>query len=168
MLAHIDITRAPVAGSIWKFAGLDGTTEWGKGQKRPFNASLKTLCWKLGESFVKVSANPNDFYGQIYLQRKDLETERNEAGSYADSCAEILKKKNFSKSTDAYKAYITGKLPKGHIHARAKRYAVKLFLSHLHEVWRKHEGLPVPDTYPIAHLGHVHKIDPPFGISQRV
>ena len=28
LLAHIDITRAPTAGAIWRFAGLDPTHEW--------------------------------------------------------------------------------------------------------------------------------------------
>ena len=37
---------------------------------RPWNAKLKTLCWKIGESFVKVSNNPQDVYGHIYAERK--------------------------------------------------------------------------------------------------
>ena len=106
LLAHIDITKAPTAGHIWSYAGLDPNTIWhgrvkgkaivesiiGKskdvsdeeflsicaaaGRKpsslrkmakdaltktslvkalsmRPFNAELKKLCWKIGESFVK-------------------------------------------------------------------------------------------------------------------
>jgi hypothetical protein len=65
-LAHIDITKANTAGSIWRYAGLDPTSEWKKGTKRPFNASLKTLCWKLGESFVKVSGKETAVYGHLY------------------------------------------------------------------------------------------------------
>jgi len=63
LLANIDITKAPTVGHIWRFAGLDPTVEWKKGEKRPWNASLKRLCWLMGESFVKVSGNPNDIYG---------------------------------------------------------------------------------------------------------
>lgn len=55
MLAHIDISKAPTAGAIWRFAGLDPTIKWEKGQKRPYNAALKTLMWKLGEGFKKCS-----------------------------------------------------------------------------------------------------------------
>lgn len=69
-LAHIDITRAPTAGHIWSYAGLNPDMEWKKGEKRPFNATLKTLCWKLGESFVKVSNNGKDIYGKMYQNRK--------------------------------------------------------------------------------------------------
>ncbi len=130
--------------------------------KRPWNARLKVICWKLGESFVKVSANPKDIYGHIYAERKRLEIERNEAGLFADQAAAALKNKNIGKDTEAYKWYSKGMLPPAHIHARAKRYAVKLFLSHLHEFWYEHEyGEKPPLPYPIAFLGHAHKIERP-------
>jgi hypothetical protein len=53
-------------------------------------------------------------------------------------------------------------LPPGHIHERAKRYAVKLFLSALHEVWYYYRyGTRPPKPYPITHLGHAHYMPPP-------
>lgn len=163
LLAHIDIAKAPTVGHIYSFAGLTEHQVWAKGQKRPWNADLKTLCWKAGESFVKVSGDEEAVYGQLYAQRKAKEQARNEAGEYADQAARILKAKNFGKTTDAYKHYSEGKLPPAHIHARAKRWAVKIFLSHLHEVWyEKHYGEPLPARfqYPFAILGHAHKIKP--------
>jgi hypothetical protein len=164
-LAHVDIARTPTAGSLWRFAGLDPTAEWKKGEKRPHNASLKTLCWKLGESFVKVHNRDDDVYGKLYKDRKELETSRNEAGLLADQAKAKLEKFKIGKSTDAYKAYSVGKLPPAHIHARAKRYAVKMFLSHLQEVWWTHEyNAPPPAPYAMVHAGHAHKIEPPaFG-----
>ena len=57
---------------------------------------------------------------------------RNDHGDYAERAALILTQKKFDKKTDAYKAYSSGNLPPAHIHAMARRYAVKLFLSHLH------------------------------------
>jgi hypothetical protein len=162
LLAHIDITKCDTAGNLWSYAGLSNNPdkEWKKGQKRPFNAALKTLCWKIGESFVKVSGNEDAFYGKIYAERKALEIQKNEAGEYADQAKAKLEKFNIGKTTDAYKSYSIGKLPPAHIHARAKRYAVKLFLSHFWEVWREIEGLPTPEPYAIAHMGHAHKIKP--------
>lgn len=161
LIAHIDITKAPTAGHIWRYAGQDPTSKWLKGEKRPWNASLKTLCWKIGESFVKVSNNENDVYGKFYKDRKVLEIERNEAGKFADQAERILKEKKIGKTTDAYKSYIQGRLPPAHIQARAKRYAVKLFLSHWHEVaYVAHYKQPPPAPYPIAILGHAHKIEP--------
>jgi hypothetical protein len=162
LLAHIDIRKAPTAGHIWRYAGLDPTVRWNKGQKRPWNASLKTLCWKIGESFVKVSANENDHYGKVYRERKDAETAANDAGAFAEQAAAILRNRTFRKDTEAYKAYSTGRLPPAHIHARARRYAVKLFLSHLHHVWYETEfGRLPPRPYIIEHGGHTHFLSPP-------
>jgi len=162
LVANIDITKAPTVGHIWRFAGLDPTQEWRKGEKRPWNASLKTLCWKLGESFVKVSGNAEAYYGQVYAQRKLYELGRNERGELASQAEAKLAKAKIGKDTDAYKAYSTGTLPPAHLHARAKRYAVKLLLAHFHEVaYTRHFGKAPPLPYAIAQAGHAHKIDPP-------
>ena len=203
LLAHIDIEKAPTVGHIWRYAGLDPTVEWGKGEKRPWNASLKVICWKAGESFVKVSNNKNDIYGHFYAQRKEYENERNDAvlavpkgvtvtpyperglgygtfvldgeavtcyeiqdtwyhGGNAKAAYTVLKKKKIGKDTDAIKSYSVGKLPPAHIHARAKRYAVKLFLAHYHETgYKLRYGTEPPAPYPIAVLGHAHRIPAP-------
>lgn len=162
LLAHIDIHKAETAGHLWSYAGLSSNPnkEWKRGQSRPWNAQLKKLCWKIGESFVKVSGYDDAVYGKVYLERKALEQQKNDAGDYADQAAAKLEKFNIGKTTDAYKRYSQGKLPPAHIHARAKRYAVKMFLSHFWEVWREIEGLPTPEPYAIAHMGHAHKIEP--------
>jgi len=162
LMAHIDLNIAETAGQIWRYAGLDPTSEWKKGEKRPFNATLKVLCWKIGESFVKVQGNDSDVYGKVYAERKAVEIARNDAGAFAEQAEAKLAKFKIGKDTDAYKSYSVGKLPPAHIHARAKRYAVKLFIAHYHEVGRKLLGLPVPAPYPIAFLGHAHKIEPPM------
>lgn len=193
LLAHIDITKAPTAGHIWNYAGLNPSVSWEKGQKRPWNAALKTLCWKLGESFVKVSGNENAFYGAVYRERKACEIERNLRGELSAQAAEVMKRKKIGNDTDAYvwyagcltletaKAAIEGEkaagavkkmagepgsgvpmLPPAHIHARAKRSAVKLFLSHLHQVWYEIEhGHPPVQPYALAHMAHAHFIAPP-------
>jgi hypothetical protein len=162
LLAHIDIEKAPTVGHIWRFAGLDPTVEWKKGVKRPWNASLKTLCWKIGESFVKVSGNENDIYGKLYLARKATEQTRNESGALADQAAAKLARFKIGKDTDAYAAYSIGKLPPAHIHARAKRWAVKLFLAHWHAVaYRAKFGTDAPKPYVLSQLQHGHEIAVP-------
>lgn len=193
LIAHIDIKKAPTAGHIWNYAGLNPSVEWERGQKRPWNAALKTLCWKIGESFVKVSNNENDFYGHVYRDRKVMETERNLSGAYAEQAAETLRKKRIGRETDAYQWYsgaltpdVARKiietsppagtarkragepgsgvpmLPPAHIHARAKRTAVKLFLSHLHHVWYEIDtGTKAPVPYALAHMAHAHFVEPP-------
>jgi len=161
-LAHLDITKAETAGAFWSFAGLDPRKEWSKGQKRPWNASLKVLCWKLGESFVKVSGYDDAFYGKLYKQRKEIEQAKNEAGEFADQAAAKLERFKIGKGTDAYAAYSQGKLPPAHIHARAKRWAIKVFLSNLHHVmYVEHHGKEPPLPYAIGILGHAHRIPVP-------
>lgn len=155
LLAHIDIRRVQYAGQIWRFAGLDPTMIWGKGQKRPYNADLKVLCWKIGQSFLKVSGKEKAFYGQMYRQRKALEIERNEAGKNAETAKAILEAKRIGKETVAYSYLSAGKLPPGQIDARARRWAVKLFLSHFFETWYRLEyGKEPPMPFAIARLGH--------------
>jgi hypothetical protein len=161
LLAHIDVTKAPTAGHVWRFAGLDPTVTWNKKEKRPWNAKLKTLCWKIGESFVKVSGNPNSLYGRLYKERKELETDRNLRGEFKAMAATVLATKNFRDDTAAKVYYQAGNLPPAHIHARAKRYAVKLFLAHFwEESYRRHFKTEPPLPYPIAHMGHAHIIKP--------
>ena len=162
LIAHINIRKVQTAGQIQAFAGLDPTKEWKKGEKRPFNASLKVICWKAGESFVKVSGNKKDIYGHIYKERKDYEIRKNEALEYKDQAEEKLKKCKIGKNTEAYKYYSAGKLPPAHIQARSTRYAVKIFLSHLFSVWYEMEhGEKPPKPYAISILGHAHEIAVP-------
>lgn len=130
---------------------------------RPWSASLKVLAWKIGESFVKVSSNPKDFYGKLYLNYKAREIGRNERGELADQAEAKLKRFRIGKSTEAYKHYSVGQLPPAHIHARAKRAAVKVFLSHYHAVaYECDHGERPPAPYALEHLiGHHEPIPIP-------
>jgi len=161
LLANIDITKAPTVGHIWRFAGLDPTVKWSKGEKRPWNASLKRLCWLIGESFVKVSGNKNDIYGHVYQERKKYEQKRNEAGELADQARERVaqaKARRVKLDEDLIKLLEQGTLPAKALHERSKRYAVKVFLSHWwEEAYKLHYETEPPLPYPIAHMGHVHK-----------
>jgi hypothetical protein len=169
LMAHIDITKAPTAGHIWRFAGLDPTVKWSKGEKRPWNAQLKRLCWLLGESFVKVSGRDNDVYGHLYQERKAYESANNDAGRLADTAADRLKRARQQKADAGLIAvFESGKLPAAALHARAKRWTVKIFLAHWHEqAYTLHYGQPPPLPYPIAHLGHAHRIEPPRSTPRR-
>lgn len=192
LLAHIDMSHCPTVGHIWSFAGLDPTKTWDKGEKRPWNGKLKTLCWKIGESFVKVSGRDNDVYGKVYLERKTFEWENNLTGKLSDQATAAIDRRNIDKSTITYRFY-SGQmsptvirrmveagtlipqtfaatdegdeipmLPPAHIHSRAKRYAVKLFLAHFHHVaFVLANGEEPPKPYVIEHGGHTHYIAPP-------
>jgi hypothetical protein len=139
-----------------------GQKPWEKGMKRPFNAQLKVLCWKTGQSFMKLSNRADCYYGRVYRARKEYEIARNEAGLMKETAAAQLP--HFGKSTQAYAHYASGKLPPAQIDARSRRYAVKLFLSHLHGEWHERKfGRPAPLPYPIAFMEHVHFIHPSEG-----
>lgn len=197
LLAHIDMDIATTASKIERFAGLDPTVKWEKGKKRPWNATLKVVCWKIGESFVKTCNSEDSFYGKLYLERKKIEQAKNESGAFADQAREILETKNWNKKTDAYIWYSGGlsirsakkyrdavnvangnpvsiskyrvdvggtpMLPPAHIHARAKRWAVKKFISHWHHVAHvEHYGCEPRKPYVLEHVaGHEDYMPPP-------
>jgi hypothetical protein len=170
--AHIDIERAPTAGAIWKFAGLvpKELNEYGKGKKRPYNAQLKQICWHIGQGFMKQHNDPDCFYGKIYRQRKLYEIAQNEAGAYSEKAKAFkLKKARGDDGEEQDKAskgvlakLAAGKLPDFNIDDRARRYAVKIFLSHLHTVmyWDKFKKLP-PKPFALGILNHAHEIRVP-------
>src|SRR5262245_32058867 len=152
-LAHIDINKAPTVGHIWRFAGLDPTIKWEKGKKRPYNARLKVLCWKAGESFKKFSGNDDCYYGRIYRLRKDYEVARNSGGENAEEAKKAIEIRKLTSEQKVH--YEAGKLPPGRLDLRATRYAVKQFIADLHAYWYRHEFKKDPPLpYPIAILGH--------------
>lgn len=162
LLAHIKIERCPTAGHLWSFAGMDPSVKWEKGQKRPYCARMKQLVFFAGESFIKTQNNKADFYGKFYRDRKTLEEAKNDAGDFAETARIALTERNFSDDTDAKKSYLAGRLPQARIHARARRYAAKLFLAHVHQVmYEERYGIPAPRPYAEVHLGHAHVIAPP-------
>jgi hypothetical protein len=154
LLAHIDIERAPYASSIHRFAGLLPGQKKVKGVKRDWNADLKVLCWKLGDSFVKLSNHERCYYGHLYRQRKELEVTRDKNDYNADEAKRTLEEKNIrDKATLA--TYNSGHLPDGRLDMRARRYAVKRFLTHYFEAaWVLHYGTTPPDPWIVEHGGH--------------
>lgn len=162
LIAHIDINKAPTCGHIWNFAGLNPGVKWNKGEKRPWNADLKTLCWKIGQSFMKFSNQDECFYGKLYRERKAEEVARNDAGELAEQAKMALAAKRYRDDTKAKGCYESGKLPPAHVDARARRWVVKLFLSHWHQVaFRDAFGVDPPKPYAIDILKHGHMIEPP-------
>lgn len=130
--------------------------------KIPYNKKLKVHMHKVGESFHWLMNNKESFYGKIFNERKVYETRLNEEGAYAEQAAKILEEKTFSKSTEAYKAYSQGKLPKAHINARALRYVQKIFISHVfEEMYRAEYDCIPPRYYTLEHMeGHYDEILP--------
>lgn len=71
LLAHINIERCNTVSGLWKYAGLavtEGVADRPtKGQKLPYNAELKRICFLIGTSFLR-SGSP---YRQEYDEAKE-------------------------------------------------------------------------------------------------
>jgi hypothetical protein len=161
LLAHLEQPR-PTVGKIYAFIGWAAADQkpWKTGELRPFNTQLKTICWHAGQSFMKLSNRDDCFYGKKYRERKAFEQMMSDTGQRVETAKEWLNR--FHTSTPTYKCYAEGKLPPSQIDGRARRYAVKLFLSHMNEVWLIRTGQASPVPYPIGHLHHVDYISPPI------
>ncbi len=160
IISSIDITRCPTSGHIQSFAGYNPMMKWEKGQKRPYNVFLKTIFYHAGMSFVKFSGNDKCVYGKWFLAKLQEYRQLNDSGAYAEQAKNDLRK--YAKETQAYKQCLEGKLPAAQIVARARRWTIKLLISHLHEFWYNyHYGRPPAQPYAISILGHAHYI--PFG-----
>jgi hypothetical protein len=168
VVVESDVAHPAILDSVPRIIGVDrtfrafsGNKPWVKGEKRPWNAGFKTLCWKAGHSFMMFSNDEQCFYGQLYRRRKEREVMRNENGEFRDIAK--IRAETVGKTTDAYAAYSKGILPPAHIDAMARRYTVKIFLSHLHEEWYwRHHGKDAPAPFAIAQLGHAHYIPSPI------
>lgn len=100
--------------------------------RRPWCARARELAWKVGESFIAQARRPKCLYGRAYWQRR-LHEDAHHFG-----------------------------LAQAHRRARARRWTVKLFLSHYHTAcyWYALHELP-PAPYPIAIMGHQEYWMPP-------
>jgi hypothetical protein len=157
LIAHLDITKARAASNFWSFAGLNPEQEWKRGEKRPWNAALKQVCFHLGECVKRVSNHPDAYYGQLYKERKEELVQRNEAGGNAERAKVFV-----TKSAEVKKTLAEGKLPAGNLDRQACNYVAKIFLSHLHGVmWWEAYKQPPPKPFAIEHLGHTHLLEIP-------
>lgn len=149
----------PTVGHWWRFAGLDPTLTWDRGEKRPYSARAKVLAWKLADSFVRSSGSDKAFYGALYRQRKAYELERDAAGGNSETAARDVHR---IRDAATKAIYASGHLPPGRLDLRARRWVAKLFLSHYHHVLYeiRHDMCP-PKPYVIAIGGHADEIRPP-------
>lgn len=131
--------------------------------KRPWNGNLKVLCWKLGDSFVKQSGRERAFYGRLYRERKDREIRFNEEGKFKAQAEETLSTKRIQDPLTRA-IYEAGLLPPGRLDLRARRWTVKIFLAHWHDVaYRDHFQKPPPKPWVFEWGGaeHTHMIEVP-------
>jgi len=161
LISYLDPHEADHASSFWKFCGMHVVDSKApkrvKGKKLGFNVKMRTLIWKVADSFIK---HRTPFYRDIYDETKVKEA--NKLGNpdvngpkacplYPDNCDAY--RRITAKSERTMKG--PKKLPCAkHIDYRARRRMVKRFLADLWAAWRSLEGLPVTEPYAIAILKH--------------
>jgi hypothetical protein len=131
---------------------------------RPWNDRAKKTCFLISDQIVRQQERPaGRFYGYIYQSRKAYETENNKTGKLAEQAKASLKR--VGKNTVTGKANAKGMLSDGHIDRRARRYAVKVFLSHVHaQAYHDYHGADAPMPYAFTDRcegNHRHYIDRP-------
>lgn len=141
LLAQIDdIEKFSTVSKLWRFAGwavIDGKAERNQmGEKSHFNRKLKSICWLIGEQFIR-QQTPG--YAEIYYDEK---------ARLRQKYPEKIKVNGKWKYND------------GHLHNMAKRKMIKIFLQHVWVKWRECEGLPVSNPYVQDILGHTNIIGP--------
>lgn len=127
--------------------------------RRPWSTRVKTLLWKVGESFTKFMRRDGCVYGRAFWARRQLEEARNLRGDYKEIARQRLEQ---YPNAPGAQYWAKGLLSPAHLRARARRWTAKLFLSHYHVVawWVVRHELP-PAPYPIRVLGHVDLWLPP-------
>ncbi len=147
-----------------KYSKAEGQLTWEGIRKavsrRPYNADLKQACYWIGQGLILHGAGTD--YKGYYDQRKAYAYGMNERGEYAKKAKEQLEKFNFGTETEAYKWYIQGKLSPGHIDSQCRRWLIKLFLTHYHQVayYERYHVMPAK-PYVIGVLGHTGEIECP-------
>jgi len=149
------------ADAIDDFIYVEGT----RFRLEKYNESEKKLC-SCDSPDLKTSAPDRKYYGGLILPYNTyLKSMTWRVG------AQFVKQGDFYR--DWYERYKEGYLLKspecslGQNDNRARRAMVKLFLSHLWEMWRKSQGLPAGKTYLQERLGEEYAarhtyIEPPY------
>lgn len=159
-------------------------------KKPPYNRNFKTVCWKMGQSVLKHKNSEKSVYGKLLNERLLYEKQKNadhgyilealKNMGYIDKKPDISKEEQealleqmhqdiksgafvpkLGKTTQIYKTYYDGYLGDAHINARARRWVVKLMLSHIFEaMYIDANGTFPPAPYIVSVGGHADYIYP--------
>ncbi len=182
LVAHIQpVSDFANVAKLWAYFGyhvIDGVAARRQaGKKAAWNHAAKVVCWQAGECFMKQSKSKaaiEELHQAGEIDEATRDTRLARVGPYREfydlyhasdrnkhpEKITVQDAKTGKAKLDRFDKPLT-KYSDGHMMARAQRYTVKMFLSHLWQVWRELEGLPVPGPYAIEFLqGHTHLISP--------
>ena len=156
VISPINIEKAQTISGLWKYAGYavdeNGVADRPKkGEKLHFNKTLKTMCFRLGVSLLKAHSISKEGtkFGEYY--EKCFAEETHKIKARGKKIADI---KDIPKDKEA--EYVNSL----HVHNRAFRRMIKLFLGCLWLYWREAEGLPTRAPFAVEKLGHTTIIQP--------
>jgi len=131
--------------SLWKHCGMtpQGAKGRTKGEKLEYDPRRKTFVWKIAN--FAITMQKLEPYNEVKKKEKERQLRRME-----------LKE-------EGQKEEYNGSAPesRGHAEARAKRKAVKIFLSHYWVIARQLKGLDTKPPYVHDKLKHENYIKPP-------
>ena len=145
-----------------------------RNQKIDWYPFLKTTLFKISDSFIKQDPD-KCLYRRIYDERKKFEQQHHPEWNICYACKNEMKRINgfpkcpkcggkqtgsphpIRKSKNGKPLFI---YTAAHLHNRAKRYCVKMFMQHLWIKWRQLEGLAVTDPWITGPGGHSNYIEP--------
>lgn len=166
--SEIDITKCDTVSALWKRAGLGLGKYW-------VDSRGRVVAPEIGNQWVsrdgvmkreKVVVVPNpDWHlktirdrmvsGYLVSYSNALKTTM-----YNVAVSFLVTKSPYAVVYYDAKAGYESKWTAGHAHHAALRKMSKIFLSHLWEVWRLQEGLPIRRAYVQEQLGHTHIYKP--------
>jgi len=145
-----------------------------RNQTITWNPFLRTTLFKISDSFIKQDPD-KCLYRRLYDEKKTSEQKRHPEWNICYACKSKMKRSDGlakcpecgGKQTGIPHPIRKAKQGKpmfiytaGHLHNRAKRYCVKIFMEHLWIKWRQLEGLPITDPWITGPGGHSNYIEP--------
>lgn len=167
LTSRIAIENSDTISQLWRFCGqgvVNGEAERKRsGLKIHYDPKLKSTMWLIEECLIKAS----DSYKKLYDGFKTEEENNNkpvkiklkEAAGYQFVGGKKITKESLAKTKNKNKVVEVERTPI-HIHRRAKRKMVKIFLSHLWIKWREIKGLEISKPYVHDIKNHSQYIEP--------
>lgn len=169
------IERLTTPSKLWKYAGLAPQSKRQEGRKLDFNMTLKALLFRLMKYGFLMQGNNSKYYERYTLYKEwkrqafeaqGVRIQSTPSGRFCSICNED---KDVPSSTH-FCPQCGGELEKkhapegivwqGHLDSMARRWTLKLFLSHFWIVYRQALKLPSRQPYAVEHAGHCTVIDP--------
>ncbi len=153
--------NAPYISSLWKYCGMHVDNGQApvrkKGEKLEFNAKLRTMVWKISDSFVK---QRTPFYRKIYDKEKARQVKMLDNFTNGLSKEDLKKFKKIIKKQEKrdFVSEINPKAPVSLMNAelRSRRKMVKIFLAHYWQACKELTKQKIEVPYAESNLKHKH------------